>query len=97
MHNGNGNWHDGMGGGNWWWIPMVILMVAFWAGLIWFGVTMLKNRRAAPVPVSTMPASTATAPRPTAQEILADRLARGEIEADDYRQRVAALLAPTPG
>lgn len=29
MH--NGNWHDG--GGNWWWIPMAIMMIAFWGGL----------------------------------------------------------------
>jgi uncharacterized membrane protein len=31
------------------------------------------------------------APRHTPQEVLADRLARGEIEPDDYRQRLDAF------
>jgi putative membrane protein len=38
--------------------------------------------------------SVATPSKPTAQEILAERLARGEIEPDDYRQRVDALRTP---
>ena len=41
MH--NGNWNDGMGNGSWWWIPMTILMVAFWGGLIWLGVTLARR------------------------------------------------------
>ncbi|MEQ1874578.1 MAG: SHOCT domain-containing protein [Ilumatobacteraceae bacterium] len=87
MH--NGNWNDGMGSGNWWWFPMVIMMVAFWGGLIWLGITLLK--RSNTTPTYATGASPAT---PTAQGILSERLARGEIEADEYRQRLAALLAP---
>ena len=92
MH--NGNWNDGMGSGNWWWIPMMIMMVAFWGGLIWLGVTLLKRNRTHPAYAAVAPSS-ATSPKPSAQEILAERLARGEIEADDYRQRLAALHSPT--
>ena len=95
MH--NGNWNDGMGNGNWWWIPMMIMMVAFWGGLIWIGVTLLKRSHNpqlhAPAGPSMLPSSVTTS-KPTALEILAERLARGEIEPDDYRQRVDALRTP---
>lgn len=84
MH--NGHWHDGMGGGNWWWIPMMIMMVAFWGGLIWLLVTLAKRNQ---TPQSMAAGSTQATP--TAVGILAERLARGEIEADEYRQRLAAL------
>ena len=87
MH--NGNWNDGMGNGNWWWIPMMIMMVAFWGGLIWLGVTLLKRNNASP-----MYATGASQATPTAEGILSDRLARGEIEPDEYRQRLAALRTP---
>jgi putative membrane protein len=96
MH--NGNWNDGMGNGNWWWIPMMIMMVAFWGGLIWIGVTLLKRNHTphlhAPTGPYVEPSTVATPSKPTALEILAERLARGEIEPDDYRQRVEALRTP---
>ena len=88
MH--NGNWNGGMGNGSWWWIPMMIMMVAFWGGLIWLGVTLLKrNDSAQPLAAGARQATT------TAEGILGERLARGEIEADEYRQRLAALRPPT--
>jgi putative membrane protein len=92
MH--DGNWNNGMGNGNWWWIPMIVMMVAFWGGLIWIGITLLNRTHTAqphsqPAPVATTP------PKATADEILAERLARGEIEPDEYRQRLDALR-PTP-
>ena len=92
MH--NGDWNDGMCNGNWGWILMMIMMIAFWGGLIWIGVTLLNRSRqdargghTAGVPP--------TAPRASAQEILAERLARGEIEPDEYRQRLEALRPPS--
>ena len=87
----HGEWHDGMGNGGWWWIPMMIMMIAFWGGLIWIGVTLLKRNHTAPAHTPNPPISAA---RPTAEEILAERLARGEIEPDDYRQRLDALRTP---
>ena len=96
MH--NGNWNDGMGNGTWWWIPMMIMMVAFWGGLLWIGVTLLKRSHNPQLHTPGAPplaaASTATPAKPTAQEILAERLARGEIEPDDYRRRLDALHSP---
>ena len=85
MHN-NGNWHDGMGSGNWWWIPMMIMMVAFWGGLIWLVVTLVKRNQA-----PQLVATGSTQATSTAVGILGERLARGEIEADEYRQRLEAL------
>ncbi len=83
----NGNW-NGMDGGNWWW--MSIMMFVVLGGLIWLGVTLVRNANRTPHP------QTPTAPTSsTPQELLAGRLARGEIEPDDYRQRLDALRDPT--
>ena len=91
MH--NGNWNDGMGNGSWWWISMMIMMVAFWGGLIWIGVTLLKRNHTPQVHAPGVP-PVMTPAKPTAQEILAERLARGEIEPDDYRLPFEALRTP---
>ncbi len=93
MH--NGNWNDGMGNGGWWWIPMMILMIAFWGGLIWIGVTLVKRNH---TPQLHAPGAMALAPssKPTAEDILADRLARGEIDTEEYRHRVDAIRT-SPG
>jgi len=76
-------WNDGWSGG-WWW--MAIMMVAFWGGIIWIAVTAIRHTNQTP----HLQAPTGPAPR-TPQEILAERLARGEIEPEDYRQRLDAL------
>ncbi len=87
MH--NGNWNDGMGHGSWWWIPMMIMMVAFWGGLIWIVLTLVKRSHADPQ-IHT-PGAPPAPVKASAQEILAERLARGEIEPDDYRLRLETL------
>ena len=80
-------WNDGWSGG-WWW--MAIMMVAFWGGIIWIALTVIRHTSHAPHLQAPGRAPAAPAPR-TPQEILAERLARGEIEPDDYRQRLDAL------
>jgi len=85
MH--NGDW-DGMGYGSGWWLLMVIMMVVFLGGLIWIGVTLVKRSRGVP---SIAAGSAAVSARPSASEILAERLARGEIDPSDYRERLDAL------
>lgn len=93
MHNGNWN---GMDNGSWWWIPMMIMMIAFWGALIWIVVTLV--RRGSNTPGSYTPgAAPSPTPRQAPHEILAERLARGEIEPDDYRLRLEALQAPPQG
>ena len=91
MH--NGNWNDHMDGNGWWWIPMMVLMVAFVGALVWLVVVLARGAGhthvAANGPAPAAPIGQAT--RPTAHDILAERLARGEIEPDDYRRRLEAL------
>jgi putative membrane protein len=90
MH--DGNWHDGLGDANGWWLLMVIMMVAFWGGLIWIGISLLRhNHHAAQL---SPPNAQHIPQRVSPQEILAERLARGEIDADEYRQRLDVLREP---
>ena len=91
MH--DGSWNNGMGDSGWWWLPMIIMMIAFWGGLVWIGVTLLKRNHTQQIGAPTAP-PTGSGPKSSAQEILAERLARGEIEPDEYRQRLEALLTP---
>lgn len=85
MHNGYG--YDG---GTWWWIPMALMMVAFWGGLIWLGVALIhRNDRSTHQGTPSVPVS----PSPTnrAASILAERFAKGEIDAEEYTSRKALL------
>jgi putative membrane protein len=82
----NGTW-NGMDGGNWWW--MSIMMFAILGGLIWIGATLVRHGNQTPHPQT--PGAPTPPARQTPQELLAERLARGEIEPDDYRQRLDAL------
>lgn len=70
-------WH---GGWNWWdWLWMSAVMVAFWGGLIWLVVTLVRGER------------TGGTDRANPEDVLAERFARGEINEDDYRQRLDVL------
>jgi putative membrane protein len=91
MH--NGNWNDGMGHGGREWLPVgVLMMVILVGGLICIGVTLLKRNDPSRQVQAPAAAPIAVAPsRQSPQEILAERLARGEIEPDDYRRRLDAL------
>lgn len=80
----HGDWNDGMGGGSGWWILMAIMMVVFWGGVIWIAVMLIRRPNHTPNNVTSK----------TAHEILDKRLARGEIELDDYRLRLEALRSP---
>jgi putative membrane protein len=94
-------WHDGWGGGTWAWIPMALMMAVFWGGLIWLGIALLRRTGNPAHPHSALPAPPPPEPpmaphRPSPADILAERLARGEIDPDDYRQRLAALQGGGP-
>lgn len=61
--------------GGWWWV-MAPLMVAFWALLIWGVVTLARRDRSA---------------ANSAETLLSERLARGDIDEVEYR-RLRALI-----
>lgn len=84
---------DGMTG--WGYALMTVGMVLFWA-LVIFGIVMLV-RASSPPPMPPPPASSPPVSSPTAEEIVATRFARGEIDEDEYRQRLNALHSHRPG
>jgi putative membrane protein len=77
-----GGWGYGLG---------ILAMVLFWGALILVIIAMVRyagrDRRA-----GYPPEPPATPPQPSrAEEILAERFARGEINADEYRERLDVL------
>ncbi|MER5379867.1 SHOCT domain-containing protein [Streptomyces sp. NPDC002688] len=77
--------HDPSG---WGWFVMSVGMIFFWALLILFGVLLF---RALSRPAGT---GTTTGPPhhgPTAEQLLAERFARGEIDEDEYRRCLTVL------
>ena len=83
-------WSDG-GWGAGAWVAMSLMMLVFW-GLLAVAVYWIV-RSARSQPNRVMPAS----PTATADQLLAERFARGEIDADEYAQRRAVLHGPGPG
>jgi putative membrane protein len=80
-------WYGGNGWGWGGWILMTVGMVLFWALLITAVVLAVRYL--------TGPRGSAAGPpgswQPRAEDLLAERFARGEIDDDEYRQRLALL------
>ncbi len=80
-------WNDGFGWGSMaWggWVVMTLAMVAFWALVIVGVAKLFRHDRAR---------DSASAPLPprTGEQVLDERLARGEIDVDEYTARRAVL------
>jgi putative membrane protein len=75
-----------------WGVVMMVSMLAFWVlialAVVWFARTVATPRPHHP------PEQPSVAPTAGARRILAERLARGEIDTEDYQARMAALGAP---
>ncbi len=72
------NWH---GYSQWWFVAMPLGMLAFWALVAWAVATVVRSGR------TTAPATAST----EAERILAERYARGDIDAAEYRTRLDGL------
>ena len=75
--------HDGGG----WVVGMAIMMILFWGSitaLVWVGVRAMLNRSTQPGPTN----------RQEPRDILAERLARGEIEPEEFERRLELLGGP---
>lgn len=84
-------WHDDAGPG--WWLFMALMMLAFWGAVAWVVVTLVRHGGARPsVSSSTTPPAARTGP----EDILHERFARGEIDVEEYHQRIDALRAKRP-
>jgi putative membrane protein len=67
----------------WGWLLMVLGTLSFWALVAVLALALLRR----PGQADRQP--------PGAEEVLAERLARGEVEADEYRQRLQTLQEAT--
>ncbi len=89
MYDGDGwMWNHGWGWGWGGWILMGLLMVVFWAVVITLVILAIRYF------TSDRSGAGATRPAPgpnRAEELLAERFARGEIDEDEFRQRMALL------
>ena len=81
----NGMDWGGMGGGGW--VVMAVLMLAFWALVVGGLVALFRNRRPAG-------SDSGTTPGRSAENVLDERFARGEIDEQEYHAR-RAVLYPT--
>ena len=79
--------HFSMEGHRHWWRGLIALTVfAVIVGLVvWAVVRLTSHRQPATAGPSAAPG------RMPAEDVLADRLARGEIDTEEYRQRLSAL------
>jgi putative membrane protein len=77
------DWGDG-GGWAWSWMALMMLFVLVITGAVIWGVIAV---------VRSATTSSGQPARPTAEDILNERFARGEIDVSEYRERIDALRA----
>jgi putative membrane protein len=77
----------GSGMGGWGYAVTTIAMVVFWAAVI-YGIVALIRHAGRSGPPSGEPALL-----PAPERLLAERFARGEIDEEEYQQRLAGLRA----
>jgi putative membrane protein len=65
----------------WWYVVMPLGMLGFWSLVAWVVVTIVRANRPTPTPSADV------------TNILAERYARGEIDADEYHRRLDDLHA----
>ena len=83
-------------GWDWGWIPMVAVMVVVVALIIWMIVAVSHRMSAPPPGAGAPPPHQHPGPHRSPEEILAERLAHGDIEVDDYHRRLEALRKQPP-
>ena len=76
------HWNDSWSGWNW--ALMMIGMIAFWGLVAWAIVALVRSPNRSQPPANE-----------SAEQILARRLAAGEIEGDEYQRRLDLLRSGT--
>jgi len=90
-------WDDGGHMDDGWGIAMMLVMLGFWALFtiaLGFAIVWILRSTRSTTASPAAPGPTAAAGRPatsSAEQILAERLARGEIDPEEYRARIEAL------
>lgn len=80
-------WYDGDGWGWAAWVLMTVGMVAFWAVVI-TAVVLAVRYLAGPRRTAATPSGHG---QTRAEDVLAERYARGEIDEEEYRRRLALI------
>ena len=80
---------------SWGWIALMMLGMAVWIALLVVLIWTLINWLSRKTPPTTPPQPYVRPGEPTAMEILQQRYARGEIDAETYQQMRANLQAST--
>ncbi len=78
--------HDVSG---WGWFAMSASMILFWALIITVAVLLFRA-------LDRAPEHTHSPAGPSAEQLLAERFARGDIDEEDYQRRLAALRSSDP-
>ncbi|MER6102651.1 SHOCT domain-containing protein [Streptomyces sp. NPDC001832] len=81
----------------WGWLALAISTVLFWALIITVGVLLYRALARPTRPSSENPTWQKTPPPGGPEQILAERYARGEIDEEEYRRRLATLRGSPPG
>lgn len=79
-------WMHDWGAGWWLWVLMPVSMLVFWGLVIWAVVALVRGSDQ-----NAGSARTGTGP----ERVLGERYARGEIDQDEYEQRLATLRGTT--
>jgi len=69
------------------WVLMTVAMVVFWGALAWIIVTLVRHRATPHGSIPLAPGSGSTPTGSDALRILNERLARGDIDGDEYTRR----------
>jgi putative membrane protein len=85
-------WHRGDmmdgGGGHWGWMVVVLIVALAFLGVLAWAISRHSPGGA---PAGTGMAGAPAAPTARAREVLAERMARGEISVEEYQERLHAL------
>jgi putative membrane protein len=80
----------GSGIGGWGYALMTISMILFWGAVIYGIVALIRYAR------RDGPQGREPAQPPAPEQLLAERFARGEIDEEEYQQRLTSLRAAGP-
>ncbi len=92
MYHGYG--YDGSGDPWGMWILLAAALLVFAGALALIIVTLFRHRAGPPGPAAPVPGPGSPRPRPDALRILDERLARGEIDGDEYTRRRSLIEGP---
>ena len=81
----------GSGMSGWGYALMTVSMILFWGAVIFGIVAVVRYFARSGQPAEALPPPHSSVPSQTPEQLLAERFARGEINEEEYRHRLAVL------